>query len=65
MADVEHATFTVTEKRTRKVKKTTKRRESGDQGTTEITEITQQHTNGEGYVPGPNHLIVSAWTYPD
>lgn len=46
MADVE-SHFTVTEKRTRKVKKTTKRRESGDQST-EITEV--QRTNGEGYV---------------
>lgn len=47
MADVEAVNFTITEKRTRKVKKTTKRRESSDQGT-EITEI--QRTNGEGYV---------------
>lgn len=46
MADLESSVnFTVTEKRTRKVKKTTKRRESGDQST-EITEI--QRTNGEG-----------------
>lgn len=48
MADVESVNFTVTEKRTRKVKKTTKRRESSDHGT-EITEVTQR-TNGEGYV---------------
>lgn len=48
MADVEQVNFTVTEKRTRKVKKTTKRRESSDHGT-EITEVTQR-TNGEGYV---------------
>lgn len=52
MADVESMNFTVTEKRTRKVKKTTKRREtSEDGGGTEITEITtSQRTNGEGCV---------------
>lgn len=52
MADVESVNFTVTEKRTRKVKKTTKRRETSDDGGTEITEITQheQRTNGEGCV---------------
>lgn len=49
MAEVESVSnFSVTEKRTRKVKKTTKRRESSDHGT-EITEVTQR-TNGEGYV---------------
>lgn len=53
MADVDvHSNFTITEKKTRKVKKTTKRRESGD-GNVTITEI-ERTTNGvsdnKGYV---------------
>lgn len=48
MGDVEvHSNFTVTEKKTKKVKKTTKRRESGDQGTEVINEV---RNGNQGYV---------------
>lgn len=48
MGDVEvHSNFTITEKKTKKVKKTTKRRESGDQGTEVINEV---RNGSQGYV---------------
>lgn len=60
MAEVEVQMYTTTEKKVRKVKKTTKRRESSDQGSevtiTEIEKENQQQlalTNEEGYVLGP------------
>lgn len=51
MGDVEvHSNFTITEKKTKKVKKTTKRRESNDQGQ-EVTITEIERTNGtQGYV---------------
>lgn len=50
MGDVEvHSNFTITEKKTKKVKKTTKRRESGDH--TETVTINDIQRNGtQGYV---------------
>lgn len=49
MGDVEvHSNFTITEKKTKKVKKTTKRRESGDRGT-EVT-INEIKNGTQGYV---------------
>lgn len=60
MAEVEVQMYTSTEKKVRKVKKTSKRRESSDQGSevtiTEIEKENQQQlalTNEEGYVLGP------------
>lgn len=51
MGDVEvHSNFTITEKKTRKVKKTTKRRESNDQGEVTITEIDRTTNGNQGYV---------------
>lgn len=48
MGDVEvHSNFTITEKKTKKVKKTTKRRESSDQGTEVINEV---RNGNQGYV---------------
>lgn len=51
MGDVDlQANYTITEKKTKKVKKTTKRRESNDHGT-EITITETERTNGnQGYV---------------
>lgn len=51
MGDVEvHSNFTITEKKTKKVKKTTKRRESSDHGS-EVTITEMDRTNGtQGYV---------------
>lgn len=54
MGDVEvHQNFTITEKKTKKVKKTTKRRDENDVGSEmTITEI--ERTNGnQGYVLAP------------
>lgn len=57
MGDVDVANYTITEKKTRKVKKTTKRRESGEPGDVTITEIERTTTsNGvqnRGYVLAP------------
>lgn len=56
MADVEVQMYTTTEKKVRKVKKTSKRRESSDHGVSEvtITEVEKENqlalTNEEGYV---------------
>lgn len=51
MGDVDvHSNFTITEKKTKKVKKTTKRRESNDHGS-EVTITEIERTNGnQGYV---------------
>lgn len=55
MADVDvQVQFTTTERKTRKVKKTSKRKESKD-GEVTVTEIEQTDTsnvNDDGYVPG-------------
>lgn len=56
MGDVDvQANYTITEKKTKKVKKTTKRRESNDHGT-EITITETERTNGnQGYVLAKNN----------
>lgn len=54
MADVEVMQTYTTERKTRKVKKTTKRRESNDQGVSEvtITEIENRNYNNGDAAPG-------------
>lgn len=54
MADVEVHNFTITEKKTKKVKKTTKRRDDTDQGSeVTITEIERTTNGNQGYVLEP------------
>lgn len=54
MADVDSVVYTTTERKVRKVKKTTKRRESHDQNASEVTitevDSTQNHHAIEEYV---------------
>lgn len=54
MADVDSVVYTTTERKVRKVKKTTKRRESQDQNASEVTitevDSTQNHHAIEEYV---------------
>jgi len=54
MADVDSVVYTTTERKVRKVKKTTKRRESNDQNASEVTitevDSTQNHHAIEEYV---------------